>query len=135
MSVFLSKTPSYPYQPLDTVELYGDIDIGSITTLDSVETPPEIIYLVCIGEFYEKLELLIENEMGNGASLYISDVDIMGTPIDWGKQIFFTNIDSTTAPFIKAITYKWTVINNVYFVRNVHPTAKINIYKTVIGEG
>ena len=136
MSIFLSKTDSYPY-----VEITRDlpkIDITSIqetknyNTIDVIDT----IYLIILKEHTKtELRVKIVNESKIGSSLWLSKLDEFGVPIKWEQMLKFTEGLDTSQnindEIVIPIKIKWSTINNVYLNRNLIYNAIVNIYDIV----
>ena len=126
--IIISRTATDPYDIVDDLTLDGTITIDGISGMNSYQTPEKYLFLVVKDEYHDEIELLVENETATGVSFYISQVDPMGVPLHWGKQIILQKVDGKSTVFTLPFVYQWRVINNMYLVTNHQPTARLNIY-------
>ena len=127
MPIFLSYNNIAPYNVLTDLRVNDALSI-SLTQGSDVIEDINPMYVIATKELFSNIQIKVENENSTGASLYISPVDSIGMPTHWGKLITLTNIDATETDVKILINYKWSVINNVYILRNLNVSGTINIY-------
>jgi len=131
--VFISKTAHEPYDPVgEFLQPPTEVYTLGRTTFDVVKSEPAPLYLVVQNDWFDEIEIKVENEHEIGVSLYISFVDPMDKPLNWTKKLTLQNIYARTSDYIHKFVYQWRVINNIYFVGTVlrkgTATAKISVY-------
>lgn len=133
MPVVISKTPNEPYDlvnVLSPLKTEGNVyETKSFTTTDVVEN----LYVIISLEDYPSLYLNVENEVGSGMSLWISDVNLDDTIVGWVKKLKLTNMNAASQndkTIVKKIKIKWSLINNIFILKDLNGSANINVYDT-----
>jgi len=129
MAMFISKTRVRPYMKVTEIPFEFDLT-GIQYNLDVAYTDPKLLFLVLEeGESYPYVELLVANENYVGVSLYISPIDVLGHPTDWGKQIIIDGgMDASAGDVTYPFVVRWGIINNVFFNTQPSNVGTINVY-------
>jgi len=125
-TIFLSSTNTEPFIPISFLVDGVQIDQNSIDILST----EDYIYLINTID-YENISIRVENENFTGLSLYISEVDEFGEPIQFKKRIDYASL---TVPIgddykITMLKYKWVVLNNLFLVKKLKYSGHVNIYQ------
>ena len=126
-TVFLSYNNVEPYDKVDAY-ISNDIEIDSTSGSESV-FKDQFIYLIITGGKYDKIEIRVENENGTGASLYISNIDLMDMPLHWQKVLTLHNVDASIDTFMYKFSKRWVAINNVFLIKQLKISGTINVYE------
>jgi hypothetical protein len=131
MSVIISRTPTEPYDVVS--DLNADIQNVIITGVTGIDilTIRSMLYLIVTNEFWNSIDIRVENETVTGVSLFIATTDILGNPETWKKKLTLLNVDGTTLPAVIGFMAEWRILNNIYFVASVDElNSYINVYGT-----
>jgi len=130
-NIFLSNTNVAPYQILTSLNPEDTtMDINFSEDPATKSSSGSIYMIVKSGNSFDNVEVIVENELQSGASLFITKVDEGGSPIGWKKRLIFENLGSyeSTQDTIIMLKYKWEVINNEFVLKLHSPNAFVNIY-------
>jgi len=124
--VIISKTISEPYDIV--TELTEDMTISSISGQYSKFGEQKYLFLIVKDDWFDKIELLVEDEVQTGIGYYISLVDPMGKALHWGKQIIIENVYAPHSTATYTFIYKWNVVDNIFIIKDKKGYAKLNVY-------
>lgn len=132
MGIVFSKTSTLPYEEVNNENpLFLEKIISGIKDLKEIYAE-EDIYVIFQNANCSEVKIFTETLSGFGINFEISLLNPDNSVVGFSKNISFFNINSLSEDVVKKIRIRFSIIDNIYLIKNTKIQTELQYLETFI---